>query len=321
MKAGLTQLHVFFLTAEHKSMRKAAALLCVSPPAVTMQIRKLEEQLGLSLFRRDRGALRLTAEGAGLHERLKPMFDQLPAIESYLDELAADRSRPLMLGTHHLPGTHFIPDLITHVRARYPALNIQLTLGTQAPLMEMVLRGELDVALIIGEPPRDEGWGSVHLFDVPLALVTGLPGLFPGEEIISVRRLEGAPMILQQKGAGARTSVLRWLDGHGVQPDFFLDNLSSDVIKQLLPHMPSVSCIGRFIVREDIERGLLREIRVHEGLPCHSFHFVYRKGRHVPGRIRSFVDGIRGFVPGFATMPAQPARPEMQAPGSPLRPA
>lgn len=87
MQINLTRLHVFYLTARSGSMKKAAARLYVSPPAVTMQIRKLEKELALPLFTRRQGGLLLTEKGRKLYEMIEPMFRQLEGIEHCLENL------------------------------------------------------------------------------------------------------------------------------------------------------------------------------------------------------------------------------------------
>lgn len=303
MRIGLTRLHIFYLVAKHGSMKKAADLLYVSPPAVTMQIKKMEEQLGAPVFERIHGVLRLTDYGRGLYARVEPIFDQLDAVERYIEGMAQDEERVLMLGTHHLPGNYFIPDLIEHVRAQYPELDVRMSLGTQDGLLEKVLRQQLDVTLIIGEPPQGVPCRAMHLFDVELVLVTADPDLFRNAACISMHELEGVPLILQQQGTGARSTVLDWFGRSGVTPNVLLENLSSDVIKQFLPKMKAASFIGRFIVQEDLDRRLLREIRVEQGLPAIRFQLVYRDAECLNPKLRKFLDGVRGFTPSFETMP------------------
>ena len=301
MRISLTKLHTFYLVARHGSMKKAAALLYVSPPAVTMQIRKLEEELGVSVFARGQGPLCLTERGRELYALVSPMFSQLDVIERYVSGLVQGEDQVLRLGTHHLPANYFIPDLIAHVRAEHPDLHVQMSLGTQDRLLEKLSMQELDLALIIGEPPSGSSFQAVPLFGVNLAPVTADPALLPSGHA-SMRDLADVPLILQQHGSGARQAVLDWFERFGVTPNIFWDNLSSDVIKQFLPTTKALSFIGRFIVQAEIDEQLFREIKIDEGLPVIRFHLVSMDAGSLPRKIRLFLEGFKDFSPCFHTV-------------------
>lgn len=303
MQTGLMRLYIFYLVARHGSMKKAADILYVSPPAVTMQIKKMENELGVPLFGREHGVLSLTERGRGLYARVEPMFEHLPAVDRYIGNMMRNEESILLLGTHHVPGKYFIPDLIGHVRARYPELDVRMELGTQSGLLDMLRQRQLDCALIVGEPPKGFSCRTERLFAVELVLVTAWPGLFGDARRVSMRELEGVPIILQQQGGGARRAVLACFERSGIQPVILLDNLSSDIIKQFLPKHKAIACISRFVVQEDIERGLLREIQVDEGLPPIPFHIICRDAESPHPQLEKFLDGIKGFVPPFAMLP------------------
>ena len=300
MQVNLTRLHVFYLTALHGSMKKAAEKLYVSPPAVTMHIRKLEEELGLPLFTRKQGGLLLTEQGKTLYELVEPMFRQLDGIERYLSDLARGEDRELCFGTHHLNAKYFIPDLLSHVRTLHPELSIQMTLGVQDMLLEKLAEHQLDLVLIIGEPPQNPTFQSVPLFNMEMALVTAHPALF-ASGTASMQEMEGVPLLLQQHGGGVRKAVMDWFESFGVRPDILLDDLSSDVIKQFLPRYQALSFIGRFIVQHELDSGLLREISLQEGSPILRFHIVHNAAP-LSRPVRQFLESLRSFSPSFRTV-------------------
>lgn len=299
MQINLTRLHVFYLSALHGSMKKAAEKLCVSPPAVTMHIRNLEEELGMPLFARKQGGLLLTEQGKKLYDLVEPMFRPLDDIERYLTDLVSGENRELRFGTHHLNASYFVPDLLAHVRDLHPELSIQMTLGVQDVLLEKLAGHQLDLVLIIGEPPQDTRFQAVPLFDMEMVPVTAHPTLFASGNA-SMQELDGMPLLLQQRGDGARKTVMGWFGRFGVRPDILLDDLSSDVIKQFLPRHRALSFIGRFIVQRELDSGLFREISLQEGLPILSFHIVHNSAP-VSRPVRQFLESIQSFSPAFRT--------------------
>jgi|GEM_PF-1270473 len=302
MRVNLNQLCVFYLTARHNSMTVAADLLYVSKPAVSMQIKKMEDWLGFPLFERESGKLRLTERGQGLYEVLEPIFGNLEKLEQYIHSLVQAEEVELKLGTHHLPGNYFIPDLISHAYSKYPRLKLQMELGTQDALLEKLLQHKLDLVLMIGAPPPAMHCRSVPLFAVNLALVTAAGNAYSKLNAISVKELPNLPLILPQRGTGARSTLLQFFTKHEVQPNVLQDNISSDVGKQFLLREPSCAFIARFIVERELNEGLFHEIKVAEGLPVFHFHIAYLDRQYLPIKILDFIEAIRGFSPRFPTL-------------------
>ena len=300
MRINLNQLCVFYYAGLHKQMTLAAEALFVSTPAITMQIKKLERTLGFPVFERTRGALLFTERGQALYEAVAPIFRELDNLDRYIQDLVQVEEMELTLGTHHLPGNYFIPDLIAHVRLKYPMLKVRMELGRQDWLLEELVRHKIDLALMIGEPPDNAGYSTVHLFDDELALVTAAGSQLARLDEATPRQIADMPLILQQQGTGARRTVIDFLASHGVQPEILLDNLSSDVIKQFLPTMESVAMISRHIVQKELENGTFHEIRLAVNTqPACSFYLAYLDSPHTPMKVHYFLAGIGGFAPRF----------------------
>lgn len=299
MRVNVNQLRVFYLAAWHKSMTKAAHVLYVSTPAVTMQIKKLESWLGFPVFERSPNELRLTERGQRLYTSVEPLFAHLDDIERYIQELMQAVEVEVRLGTHHLPGNYFISDLIAYVQTTYPNLKVRIELGTQDALLEKLFQQELDLAVIIGDMPEEKQCRTVPLFDEDLLLVTATESTLGKIGSLSIKELNAIPLILQQRGTGVRRNVLDFLREHDIHPPILQDNLSSDVIKQFLHKMPAAAFISRFIVQKELDAGSLHEIRVVEGVPPTQFYLAYSNSTHLPVKIKHFLAGIVGFTPDF----------------------
>lgn len=300
MRINLNQLCVFYLVARHKSMTAAANLLYVSKPAVTMQIKKMEGWLGFPVFERLQNELRLTERGKALYNAIEPIFSKLEELELYIEDIVRTEEVEIKLGTHHLPGNYFIPDLIAHVQTKYPKLKVQMELGTQDELLEKLFQQKLDLALFIGDLPEDAKCRTIHLFDQDLVLVVAAGGELSKIECVSAQKdLAAVPLILQQKGTGALRAVLGFLETHRVKPNILFDNLSSDVIKQFLLKMQAGAFISRFIVQKELDAGLFHEIKILEESPICRFQLAYLDKQYIPMKIEHFIDGIAGFTPDF----------------------
>ena len=302
MRINLNQLGVFYLVGRHKKMAAAAKILYVSTPAVTMQIKNLESWLGFSVFKRGGGALTFTERGKALFDIIEPLFLEFEKLEYCLQDLVQTEEVTLTLGTHHLPGSYFLFDLITHVQAKYPKLRVQTELGTEAMLLEALVQKKIDLALVAGGLPDSKTYKAVHLFDQDLVLVASAGSQLGKLTSIAVSDLAQVPLILQEKGSGPRRVLFEFLHRHGVQPNILLDNFSSDVIKQFLPTMEAAAFISRFVVQKELDAGLLHEIAVIADIPpvC-RFYLVYLDAPHIPAKIKDFFSAVEGFSPKLLT--------------------
>ncbi len=295
MRVNLNQLCVFYLAARHKSMVLTAKALYVSPPAVTMQIKKLEKWLGFPVFERGSGELRLTERGRSLYEAVEPTFKNLDALEREIQDLVQAEEGEIRLGSHHLPANYHLPAMLERVRAACPKLKVRMELGTQDTLLEKLFRQELDLVLILDKPAP--GTRCVPLFDEDWPLVTAADGELGAIEEISAKDLAAIPLIVQQQGTGALRTVLNYLSRHNVRPNILLDNLSSDVIKQFLRTMRAAAFIGRFIVQQELDEGVFREIKVTEGPPVCRFYLAYPDNQHTPAKVKNFLAAVAEFSP------------------------
>lgn len=300
MRINLNQLYVFYLVARHKSMAAAAKLLFVSRPAITMQIKKIEEWLGFPVLERESKGLTLTKKGNQLFTMVESSFKHLEEQEKLILDMVQDKEHEIRLGTHHLPGNYFIPDLLAFAKTKKPNITIQMQLGIQDDLLEKMLQQKLDVILLIGkEIPEEKNLTIIPLFEEPLILVSSISGVFSQVDSISVTDLQNIPIILQQKGSGARRAVIDFLAAHGIEPNIVWDNLSSDVIKQFLPNSNACALVGRFIVQKELDEHILHEITITDASPTFQFYLAYVDTPYTPQRVKDFIAGISGFSPKF----------------------
>jgi len=157
------------------------------------------------------------------------------------------------------------------------------------------------VVLVAGDPPNNECYKAVHLFDQDLVLVAAT-GSKLGKLALAAKDLADVPLILPQRDSGPRRAVLAFLSRHDVKPNILLENLTADVIKKFLPKMEAASFIIRSDVQKELDEGLLQEIPfIVDKPPVSRFCFVYMEAKYIPIKIKNFLACIEGFSPKFRT--------------------
>ncbi|MDL2307475.1 LysR family transcriptional regulator [Desulfovibrio sp. OttesenSCG-928-C06] len=294
---NLNQLSVFYLAARYRRMTEAARALYVSTPAVTMQIKKLENWLGFTVFERGHGELVLTERGRELYEKIEPIFSQLEDLERYLESAASTEEMEVRFGFYHIAGIYFVPDLIAHVRSRFPKMVVKMEMGTKDVLLEKLAQQQVDAIMIIGKPPAGIKCKYKRMFDEELALITAKDGKLGSIDSISVKELDRIPLMLQQEGTGALNTIREFLEKHQVEPNILIKNISSDVTRQFMPKMLSAAFVGRFIIQKELASGKFHEIRIKEGNPAANYYLVYPDTPELPEKLDNFIEGVEGFAP------------------------
>jgi len=210
------QLEYFRAVARELHFTRAAAALNMAQPALSQHIRKLERQLGLTLFERDRHGVALTPAGAALLEHAERILADIAAVD---DELR-DWSQGVR-GVIRLGAARGVMPRLARVLARfcadYPAVDVHLREETTAEMLADLLAGRLDAATLAVLPPVPDARLASHpLGREPLVLVAG-PGS-PFATRTPLAALEGVDLVMYGEGSAVRTIVASALADAGVTP-------------------------------------------------------------------------------------------------------
>jgi DNA-binding transcriptional LysR family regulator len=152
----LHQLVYFEAVARHQHFTRAAGELRVAQPSVSQQIRKLEGELGAPLFHRTRRGAELTEAGRLLLPRARAALEELAAARAEVQSLSALERGTLRVGAPPSVGTHVFPSALALFKARYPGIALVFREGGSLSLVQRLVEGELDLAVVI-QASRDRG--------------------------------------------------------------------------------------------------------------------------------------------------------------------
>ena len=161
-------LEIFYYVAKHGGISAAVRHIPhgIQQPAVSGQMGKLEEDVGVQLF--ERSPFRLTAPGEKLFARIRPFFDELPAVAA---RLHASAEPELRLGGAELALRHHIPVVMQRVKQRFPKLRFSLRSGFQTQLEDWLRDGVIDLGVTAVEARAPVKLQRLRLTDVPLVLL------------------------------------------------------------------------------------------------------------------------------------------------------
>jgi DNA-binding transcriptional LysR family regulator len=275
------QLAAFCAVVERKSFSQAADRLGVTQPAVSLQIRALEDRLGQRLL--DRSGRRVEPTEAGM--RLYRHAQRLLLLEEQLlDEVAGTEDGELRgtlaIGASTGPGGAVVPVLLAEFQQRHPELAVALAVFDTHTVVDLVAERELELG-IVGAARRQRSVVHEPLFRDEVVLACPPAHAFAGRTI-SLDELRGEPLIMMQEGAGVRHVIEDELRGAGVRLrdlDVRLTLGLQESVKSAVQAGFGVTFISRSAIEAELAAGTLASARV-EGLdPSRQIYLVRAAGR------------------------------------------
>jgi DNA-binding transcriptional LysR family regulator len=213
------QLEAFLRVAELQSFTRAARQLYMSQPAVSFQIKALEDDLRVPLFQRGDKQIIMTEAGRLLYPEAKQMVRQYHMIRASLDDLRGLKTGHLLLGASTIPGEYLMPVLVGEFRQKYPGMDVNLRVGGSGDIIRLVRDREIDLG-ITGIPVSVELECKEWQED---RLVLIVPQNHPwcGLEAVEPAQLVAEPMIVREPGSGTRRTVESKLADLGYGPGNF----------------------------------------------------------------------------------------------------
>lgn len=264
MRINLNQLRAFFIAAKEKSITKAAESLYVTQPAVTMQIKSLEQDLKIKLFRKHGKSIELTVAGNVLFDYAEKIFEIVEEMEYVLKGHADSTHGTLSIGTTRSFARYLMPDLLSRFQKRFPMVKIMLKEGSSQEIADGVQDFIYDVGVICRLPYK------ARLKVIPyrkeeFCLVVSAQHRFANYEEVSLSQLKNEMIIIRENGSGSRYAILSLLSSHGVTPKVLLESASIEFIKEYVIKGQGISFLYRPEIRLEVSQEILKPVPIKEG--------------------------------------------------------
>jgi DNA-binding transcriptional LysR family regulator len=293
------QLAAFCAVVERKSFSQAAERLGVTQPAVSLQIRSLEERVGTQLL--DRSGRRVEPTEAGL--RLYASAQKLLALEDQLlAEVAGDDagevSGTLELGASTGPGGTVVPLLLCEFGELHPNVRVRLSVFDTQTVVEQVAERALELG-VVGAARRHRGVVFEPLFRDEVVLACPPDHRFAGKTI-SLDDLRAEPLLFMQEGAGVRQVIEDELRSAGVRLrdlDVRAELGLQESVRSAVTRGHGVTFISRTGIESDLAAGTIATARVRGLDPVREIFLVRASGRSETRAAHAFVEFARSRLP------------------------
>ena len=278
MNVSFRQLRVFLEVANQGSVTRAAEALHLTVPAVSMQIKEIESQVGLQLFDRSGRTLSLSTAGEYFVVHAKRMLATLRDAENAMGRFKRLESGMLTVGMVST-AKYFVPRLLALFRAEHPGIDVRLVvMANREALLSRMDTGDVDLS-VMGRPPRELAARSEAFAAHPLVFVSP-----PGHELLRVGHppvaaLAPFPFIVREQGSGTRNAMENFFAEHRFEPRITMEMGSNETIKQAVMAGMGVSFLSLHTVGLELRSGLLALVEV-EGTPVmRSWHVVHLQSK------------------------------------------
>jgi DNA-binding transcriptional LysR family regulator len=250
----------------------------MTQPAVTFQIRQLEEHFNTRLFDRTHNRISLTSAGARVFEYADRIFELYDEMEGTVRDMTGDMTGVLVLGASTTLAEYVLPSLLGHFKRQYPDVVIRLKVSNTDAIVAMVEDNEIDLGVV--EAPVANKKLAVEVFRIDQLVVVAPPGhplsakstLRPGD-------LLAYPYIAREHGSGTREVTLDYFRDAGVDParlNVIMELGSPESIKGAVEAGMGVSIISRTTLAKELQLATLVAINLDPPLD-RPFSFVHQK--------------------------------------------
>ncbi len=283
---SMRQLRIFQSAARHGSFSKAALELSLTAPAVSMQMKELETDLGMALFERVGRRVELTSAGEYFLVYVKRIAATLRDAESTLSKLKGTEVGTLKIGLVST-AKYFLPQLLKPFREEHFGLQIKLEVRNRNQMVELLRDGEIDLA-IMGRTPADLDVRIEPFARHPHAFIACPEHPLAGRQGISPTVLNQLELIVREEGSGTRAIMERFLGERGLTPRVTMEMSSNESIKQAVMADLGISFVSLHTVGLEVATGKLVVLDFDETPISRAWHVVALNRGNPSGAAEAF---------------------------------
>ncbi len=230
---NLRRFHALIEVADRRSFSDAAHAMGLTQPAISKQIKSLEDELGVTFFLRDAASVQLTEAGVRAYQTGKRLLQEYQGLVDYCRGMQEVVRGRLRVGASTIPGTYLLPLALREFRMNYPHVELNVTVASSGNIVQRLLQGAVDLAIVGSEPSHEElsvtpiGKDELVLIGPRDVSHLNLEALYKDqwEDLSTVfahgldqQRLQALPMIGRERTSGTQTSLETTLRKAGIDP-------------------------------------------------------------------------------------------------------
>ncbi len=285
------RLKIFKTVADVKSFSKAAELLFLAQPTVTLQIKKLENYLGITLFHRKKNEVELTEEGKILYKYAERILEDYLLMEKEILNIKDSIKQHLTIGVSTTIGEYLLPDLLSSFWEEFKDIKINLFIGNSKEVEDGVLSKTFNIGLIEDEISSNKLFIKSFYSD-EIILIASPQSDIPS--VISIEELPRYKFIFREVGSGTRNIIENHLKKYDIFKDIeiVMEVRSSKAISNIVKKTDLVAFVSKIVVEDDIKKGNLKRVRINGLNIKRDFSFITQKNTRLSAIENEFLNRL-----------------------------
>ena len=288
---NLNQLKIFYAAVKAGNLSVAAGELCITQPAVTKSIQRLQEHYELKLIDYVGKKLLLTDAGEALFRIAEKIFDmETHAEESIRDFKERKRGHIRILASESF-GDYYLPEVLIPFCKAYPLVQVSMNILPTDLVVDNTLGLKCDVGFI-SYAVRHEKLTVREVLKDELVIITPRRHPLRTKHILRPKDLEGQSMIMHEQGSAPRRAFDDFLHRHGIRVKIPMELTSNRAIKRAVEHGLGIALISRKVAQEEIEGRRLAALSLNDSAMNRQFFLVHHKDKYISESLQRLIDMV-----------------------------
>jgi len=293
-------LKVFYTVAKYNSFTKASDILFMTQPAVTFQIKKLEDEFQTRLFRRVHNQIFLTEAGEILFKYSSRILENYEQAKEEILQTTEDLKGEIRIGAASLLGKYYLPKILGLFKQKHPEVTIMMNMGDSATIINSMKEQIFDLS-IVSEPVSLKHFIIEPYFTDEIVIIVKKDHPWAKRECLELEEILREPCVLREQGSGTREVFKRFLQDVGVSINRINTVLtlgSAEAVKSAIESGIGYGIISEIAVKNEIESQFLVKACVKDMKLTRRFLIVYPQRRYKSKLVDTFIKFLLENVPG-----------------------
>ena len=282
------QLETFLEVARNMSFSRAAEKRFRTQPAISAQIRALEEEVGAKLIDRSGGKVALTAPGKAFLEYVDHTLEARRSIINTLAEMEHVPRGEIVVAANEGTCLHILPEVFAEFKKLYPKVSVNVKRSEHASILECILENSVDFG-VVSLPVHDKRLTTVLIHRDELVIIASPKHATAKLKSLLVADLARQPLLVPKMGR-TRDTIERLFEDQKLRPTISMELDSSELMKRFVAADVGIGFIARSNVEQDLKNGTLVEFPVPGSQIRRDLGLVFRKDKALSRAARAFID-------------------------------
>lgn len=287
----LNTLKIFVTLIDTGSYSRAADKMDLTQPAISMQIKTLEERFETELVFKEKGNINLTPAGKAVYKNAKEIIERWNKLIIDVEDKKDKLFKNIIIGSSTIPSEYILPDILADFSKDDPEIKSCIEVGDSAEMIELLEEGEVDV-ILVGFKPVSSRYETIEVVEDKLRLITPVGHWLAKKENVEIKELIEENLLIREVGSGTRKAMLDGFKKAGIQfNDLNIKGRlgSTEAIMAAVQAGLGISFVSKFASTKAAEYGRIEEIEVDQLNLARKFYLAFNKNRKDDELINRFI--------------------------------